>query len=140
MCRRSWAVTRGNVGSIFWHRDTAPANHESCAVDTDDGPTEVGALRWLGETSRDARELLGERDGDAEERDEITAVVRDYLIECGGSAPAADVLNVARAAGLNENVVKKSRKKSGIRTERRGFAKGASWVWTIGAPIGAIDS
>lgn len=47
-----------------------------------------------------------------------------------GSAPAADVFSVARAAGLNENVVKKSRKKAGIRTERRGFGKGASWVWT----------
>lgn len=129
--------TKGNLAPRIRSME---AEIVSTPVDTDDGPTEVGALRWLGETSRDARELLGERDGDADERDEITAVIRDYLTECGGSAPAADVLKVARAAGLNENVVKKSRKKAGIRTERRGFGKGASWVWTIDAPIGAIDS
>src|SRR5690606_17322565 len=57
----------------------------STSVETEDGPTEVGVLRWLGETTRDARELLSGADDETEERDEITMVIRDYLIECGGS-------------------------------------------------------
>ncbi|MGW0026840.1 AAA family ATPase, partial [Rhodococcus sp. NPDC003383] len=99
-----------------------------------------GVLRWLGETSRDARELLRGPDEDAEERDEITTVIRSYLIECGGSAPAAEVLKATRAAGLVDNAVKKARKRAGVRTERHGYGKGGSWVWTIGAGIGANDS
>ena len=33
VCRSAWGVTRGNVGSAFWHRDTAPESQDSC----DDG-------------------------------------------------------------------------------------------------------
>ncbi|UVT25004.1 AAA family ATPase [Rhodococcus pyridinivorans] len=112
----------------------------STTVATEDGDTEVGVLRWLGETSRDARELLTGPDEGAEERDEITTVIRGYLIECGGSAPAADVLKVTRAAGLVDNAVKKARKRAGVRTERRGYGKSGSWVWTIDTGIGANDS
>lgn len=109
----------------------------STSVETEDGPTEVGVLRWLGETTRDARELLSGADDETEERDEITMVIRDYLIECGGSAPAADVLKVTRAVGLSDNAVKKARKKAGVRTCKDGFSKG--WVWTI-EPAPARDS
>ncbi|QXU56129.1 AAA family ATPase [Rhodococcus sp. LW-XY12] len=112
----------------------------STTVATEDGDTEVGVFRWLGETSRDARELLSGPDEEAEERDEITMVIRGYLIECGGSAPAAEVLKVTRAAGLVDNAVKKARKRAGVRTERRGYGKGGQWVWTIDAAIGANDS
>ncbi|WAL44882.1 AAA family ATPase [Rhodococcus pyridinivorans] len=112
----------------------------STTVATGDGDTEVGVLRWLGETSRDARDLLIGPDEDVEERDEIATVIRSYLIECGGSAPAADVLKVTRSAGLVDNAVKKARKRSGVRTERRGYGKGGAWVWTIDSGIGAIGS
>lgn len=112
----------------------------SSAVRTDDGDTEMGALRWLGETNLDARELLNGPDEDAEERDEITAVIRGYLIDCGGSAPAAEVLKATRAAGLVDNAVKKARKRAGVRTERQGYGKGGSWVWTIDSAIGINDS
>jgi archaellum biogenesis ATPase FlaH len=101
----------------------------STEVETEDGPTEVGVLKWLGETTRDARDLLSGADEETEERDEITMVIRDYLVECGGSAPAADVLKVTRAAGLSDNAVKKARKKAGVRTGKDGFNKG--WVWTL---------
>lgn len=108
----------------------------SAEVETEDGPTELGVLKWIGETTRDARELLSGVDEESEERDEITMVIRDYLIECGGSAPAADVLKVTRAAGLSDNAVKKARKKAGVRTGKDGFSKG--WVWTIAASL-ALD-
>ncbi|MCW3471042.1 AAA family ATPase [Rhodococcus pyridinivorans] len=101
----------------------------SAAIETEDGPAEVGALKWLGETVRDARDLLSGADDEVDERDEITMVIRDYLIECGGSAPASDVLKATRAAGLTDNAVKKARKRAGVRTGKNGFKKG--WVWTI---------
>ena len=47
---------------------------------------------------------------------------------------------MTRAAGLNDNAVKKARKKIGVKTERQGFGKGAKWVWAIDSAIGAIDS
>src|SRR5690606_39021967 len=44
---------------------------ESAPVLTDDGTAEVGVLRWLGETTVDARDLLGGDDGDqAQDRTE----------------------------------------------------------------------
>ncbi|MDH6678267.1 hypothetical protein M2284_002470 [Rhodococcus sp. LBL1] len=79
-------------------------------------------------------------DADAEERDEITAVIRGYLIECGESAPAAEVLKATRSAGPVDNAVNKARRRAGVRTERRGYGKGGSWVWTIESAIGANDS
>lgn len=67
-------------------------------------------------------------------------MIRGYLFECGGSAPAAEVLKVTRAAGLVDNAVKKARKRAGVRTERRGYGKGGSWVWTLDSGIGANGS
>lgn len=112
-------------------------------VQLDDGSlTELGVIEWGEFTDTSATELLDRRDSNEgqDERSEIEAVVFDYLESCGGSAPAGDVLKVTRAAGLNDNAVKKARKKIGIKTERQGFGKGAKWVWAIDSTIGAIDS
>lgn len=115
---------------------------ESTTVDTDDGAADIGVLHWLGESDRDARDLLAGPvdDTDAIERSEAEQVILAYLQDRGGSAPAADVLKHARAVGLNDNATKKARIKAKVRTERQGFGKGASWVWTIDAPIDSIDS
>lgn len=112
----------------------------SKTVDTEDGPTEVGAVAWLGETNQDARDLLSGDDRD-DDRSEVEAVVVDYLESQGGSAAAGDVLKATRAAGLSDNAVKKSRKKIGVTTRKAGM--GAGWVWTLNAPKvpeGAEDS
>jgi len=101
----------------------------SCTVNTEDGPTEVGAIDWLGETTQDARDLLAGDEGH-DDRSEIEAVVTDYLISQGGSAPAGDVLKATRAAGLGDNAVKKSRKKIGVTTRKAG-GSGVGWVWTL---------
>ncbi|MBV7701915.1 AAA family ATPase [Nocardia nova] len=115
---------------------------ESTAVGTDDGVADIGVLRWLGESERDARDLLAGPvdDSDVVERSEAEQVILAYLEDNGGSAPAGDVLKHARAVGLSENAAKKARIKAKVRTERQGFGKGASWVWTIDAPIDSIDS
>ena len=111
-------------------------------VAIDDGTlTELGAIEWGQFTDTPATELLeAQSDEMQDERSEIEAIVLDYLEACGGSAPAGEVLKVTRAAGLNDNAVKKARKKIGVKTERQGFGKGAKWVWAIDAAIGAIDS
>ncbi|MBE7193339.1 MAG: AAA family ATPase [Gordonia polyisoprenivorans] len=118
----------------------------STTVETPDGPAELGRVEWLGETDRDARELLS-GDSDDESPATVADIIRNYLTECGGTAAAGEVFKHTRAAGLLDATVKKARakKSSGIRTERRGFGPGASWVWTIdappiGSPIGAIGT
>ncbi|QYH19315.1 hypothetical protein JKI95_09220 [Corynebacterium aquatimens] len=73
--------------------------------------------------------MLAPRDEANDERGEIEAVVIDYLIENGGSAPASDVLKATRAAGLNDSAVKKARKRIGVKTEKRGMKSG--WEWSI---------
>ncbi|GEE01124.1 hypothetical protein nbrc107696_15700 [Gordonia spumicola] len=105
--------------------------------------TDVARVDWLGVDGRDARELLSEPTfDDGDDRSSIIRIVTTYLTECGGSAPAADVLKHTRSAGLTDNAVKKARSKrgSGIRTEKSGFGKGASWFWSIDSPIGSEDS
>ena len=133
-------VVTNTKGNLAPRTRSMEARIVSTTISTEDGAAEVGRLEWLGESTRDARDLLQGGDEDTDERDEITAVVQDYLIEHGGSSPAADVLKATRAAGLNDTAVKKARRKAGVRTERQGFGKGASWVWTIDTPIDSIDS
>lgn len=130
---RVLASTKSNLGP-------APGSLRYQLVDAD----HLGAARveWLGTDDRDARALLAERPDEDDDESGIVGILRRYLTECGGSAPAADVLKHTRSAGLTDNAVKKARtrKSSGIRTERLGFGKGASWHWSIDSPIDSIDS
>lgn len=100
----------------------------------------VARVEWIGTSTHDARALLADSGDESDERNEIAEIIRGYLIDLGGSAPAADVLKHARAAGLSEPAVKKARKKAGVSTKRQGFGPGAVWVWSIDSPIGAIDT
>ncbi|MGJ0119953.1 AAA family ATPase [Williamsia sp. MIQD14] len=104
---------------------------ESRTVETAGGPTDIGGVEWLGETHQDARDFLRNDGDDHEERNEVQAVIVEYLRDVGGSAPAAEVLRITRAAGLIDNVVKKARRKAGVRTKRVGFGKDSSWIWSL---------
>lgn len=122
---------------------TIEATLESVQVPTATGPADVGRVMWGAESDRDARDLLRTDDDhhDSDERDEIAAVVIDFLESRGGSAPASEVLKATRAAGLNDGTVKNARKRIGVRTEKAG-GTGTGWVWTIeqkdapAAPVG----
>ena len=130
--------TKGNLAPAQISKE---ARIESVTIPTDDGKhTDVGRVVWGDQTNVSAADLLVSRDDQDDDRDEISAVVLDYLASQGGSAPAGDVLKAARAAGLSDNAVKKARKRIGVKTERRGFGPGAKWVWAIDSPIGSIDS
>lgn len=119
--------TKGNLARGQVSRE---ARIESTTIGTDDGrTTDVGLIVWGDKTRVSAADLLASRDDQDDDRDEISAVVLDYLASQGGSAPAGDVLKAARAAGLSDNAVKKARKRIGVKTEKSGMSGG--WVWTI---------
>lgn len=61
----------------------------------------------------------------------LKETVISYLTEKGGSAPASEVLTVARAAGFSDNYVKKNRSKFGVRTTKNGFGTDAQWIWAL---------
>lgn len=50
-----------------------------------------------------------------------------YLDEHGGSAPAADIFEAARVAGISEATIKRARRKTRVTSERRGFGQGSVW-------------
>ena len=122
--------TKGNLAPATVSREVRIV---SATVKIDQGGTaEVGRAEWGEETNVSAADLLAPRDEANDERDEIEAVVIDYLIAHGGSAPAGDVLKATRAAGLNDNAVKKARRKIGVKTAKGGMTAG--WLWSIEAP------
>lgn len=53
-----------------------------------------------------------------------------YLDEHGGSAPAADIFEAARVAGISEATIKRARRKTRVTSERRGFGQGSVWSVT----------
>lgn len=103
-------------------------------VITDDGPTDVGRVEWLGETDRDARELLGSADDERSALDEAIEWLRSYFTDParGGADIASSVIKAARADGLAERTVQRARRRLGVRTQRteRG------WLWSY-EPEGA---
>lgn len=119
--------TKGNLATCV--RSEA-ARIVSQTIDTEDGTTEVGKVKWLGEVKADARDFLAGDAIDGDERTEIEKIILDYLKDNGGSAPAKDVLKATRDAGLDDNTVKKARRKMGVKTEKAG-GTGVGWVWTI---------
>ena len=116
--------TKGNLAPKQVSRE---ARIESVTIPTDDGKvTEVGRIVWGNETDRSASELLVSHDDD-DDRSEAETIVIDYLVSQGGAAPANDVRKQIMAAGLTWKTVQNTRKKWGVRTEKRGDG----WVWTL---------
>lgn len=100
-------------------------------VETEDGPTSVGRVQWIGETTRRAQELLA-ASSDPEERSRIEEAVewlREYFSDPdrGGAAGAKDVLRAAQADGFNDRLMQRARKRAGVRT-----GKGKTgWTWSL---------
>ncbi len=119
---------------------------EEATVPSDDGgTTSVGRVTWLGESETSVRDLLQrspQAEDDRSERNELDSWLTDYLKDCGGMAPAQQVIRDARQAGYSENAVKKARGRIKAKTVRTGFGRGASYTWglTDGFPMDAMDS
>ncbi|MDE1668833.1 AAA family ATPase [Nocardia gipuzkoensis] len=100
---------------------------ESATIPTEDGTADVGVLRWLGESERDARELLaGEDAPDAEERTAAEAWLEDYLTQ-HGQTPAKIVKAEARKQGLSDATIKRAAKSIGVAYEIAGFPRTSVW-------------
>ncbi|WP_197500509.1 AAA family ATPase [Mycobacterium sp. 852002-51961_SCH5331710] len=106
------------------------------------GAGDFGAARvqWEGRTTHTAQSLLAAPDGDDEDRREVDHWLTAYLEQDGGSADARDVLRDGKLAGFSEDVLKKARKRLKLHSNRHGFGKGASYVWSIRARIDAIGA
>lgn len=131
------ATTKHNLAP---HAVTLDAHIEPADVLIEGEAVPIGKAVFDGASNRSINDLLAPAEDEADSRSEIEMVVLGYLEAEGGSAPARDVLNVARDAGLSESTVKKARRRLGITTKRLGFGKGSKVVWTIDSSIDAIDS
>lgn len=72
---------------------------DSVIIDTDDGPSEVGALRWTGESDRSAEDLLrasnlSERVGELAQQ--VVEFVRQRREETGSAVPAREIFDEFR--------------------------------------------
>jgi hypothetical protein len=141
-CTLSVIKTNGqslDVASLAYRIDEAQ-------VPADNGGTaSVGSVTWLGESDTSVRDLLQrspQGDEDRSERNELDSWLTDYLNQCGGAAPAQDVIKAARLVGFSENAVKKARGRIKAKTVRSGFGKGASYTWALphGFPMDPMHS
>ncbi len=113
-------------------------------VTTEDGISTLGAVEWIGETTKDARDLLGGQDaGDEPGGNPCQSFVYDYIYRQGGEADAGEAIKAGRAAGFTEQEIKDARRrhrKPRIVSRKASFGDG--WVWAIdaAAPEGGTDS
>jgi hypothetical protein len=102
---------------------------DSVQVPTNEGPADVGRLRFTGEVERSVSEILGER-GDREERserDEAAEWLRGYLEEHDGEATRADIVVAAKLDGISERTLDRARSRAKVTAKRAGFGQGAVW-------------
>jgi len=100
----------------------------STTVPTDDGAAEVGVIEWLGESDRDARELLsGPEDDDADDRTAAEAWLQDYLTE-HGNPPAKQVKGDAAKERIAERTLKRAAKKLQVLYSTEGFPRTSRWA------------
>jgi hypothetical protein len=131
--RRVLASVKSNLGP-------SPESQAYRLVDA--GEHGVARVQWEGRTDHTARTLLADYggDGDDEDRREVDTWLKGYLEEGGGAANARDVIRDGKLAGFSEDILKKARKRMKLQTNRHGFGKGSTVVWSIDARIDAIDA
>ncbi|MEX7470586.1 AAA family ATPase [Mycobacterium adipatum] len=100
----------------------------STTISTEDGPTEIGSVEWLGDTTVDARDLLGGDDTgtDASERTAAEHWLLDYLT-ANGPTPSKTVKTEAAKEKISEPTLKRAKKKIGVVDESSGFPRTSTW-------------
>lgn len=94
-------------------------------IDTEDGPSEVGSVEWLGDTTLDARDILAGADDD--DRHDVDRWLTDLLAK--GSVKATEVFSAADAAGFSKDQAKRSKKRLGIVADRPNNP--GPWFWSL---------
>lgn len=100
----------------------------STTITTEDGPTDIGSVEWLGDTTVDARDLLGGDDSgsDASERTAAEHWLLDYLT-ANGPTPSKTVKTEAAKEKISEPTLKRAKKKIGVLDESSGFPRTSTW-------------
>ena len=100
----------------------------STTIDTDDGPTDIGSVEWLGDTTADARDFLGCHDDqdDAGERTAAEHWLHDYLT-ANGPTPSKVVKSEAAKERIAERTLQRAKKKIGIVDSSSGFPRISTW-------------
>jgi hypothetical protein len=95
----------------------------STTIATDDGPTDIGSVEWLGDTTIDARDLLGDGTGDdAGERTAAEHWLEDYLT-VNGPTPS----KVIKTDANKEKISEATLKRLGIQDHSSGFPRTSTW-------------
>ena len=100
----------------------------TAVIGTDDGPTEIGTVRWIGDTTVSARDLLAGVGGD-DTRD-VDTWLQAFLAT--GSKKANEVYSAADAAGHSKDQAKRAKKRLGINAERP--SGDGPWFWSMPTP------
>ncbi|MEH6794024.1 MAG: AAA family ATPase [Rhodococcus sp. (in: high G+C Gram-positive bacteria)] len=120
-------VVTNTKGNLAPRTRSMEAHIKSVSIPTDDGDAEVGVIEWLGESTRDARELLsGPDDSDGDDRTEAENWLADYLTQAG-RPPAKQVKTDARKQGISEPTIKRAAKKLGVVYGYEGFPRTSVW-------------
>ncbi|WP_049773290.1 AAA family ATPase [Segniliparus rotundus] len=98
----------------------------AAVIETDDGPMEVGRVRWHGGTDLDARDLLA-GDEDSEERAEAKDWLWDYLKKAGAPVLRQEVVTQAHKVKINETALKRAAKAIHVVSDTQGFPRVAYW-------------
>lgn len=117
---------------------------EGTDVFTPKGTTSTGKFVFTGESERSVAEILRESrydPEDVEERRDAATWISGYLSDCGGQAPAKDVLAAGKAVGYSEQTLKNARRKVAD-TDRTGFGREQvhTWILRTGTPTGTAGT
>lgn len=96
-------------------------------ITTTNGPSEMGTVEWIGDTHKDARHFLGERNHDDDH--DIDTWLTDFLVT--GSRKANDVYTAADAQGFSRDQAKRAKKRLGVKAERP--SGDGPWFWSMPA-------
>lgn len=96
-------------------------------ITTTNGPSEMGAVEWIGDTHKDARHFLGERNHDDDH--DIDTWLLEFLGT--GSRKANDVYSAADAQGFSKDQAKRAKKRLGVKAERP--SGDGPWFWSLPA-------
>lgn len=122
-------VLTGTKSNLASRTRSVSLRLHSATVITDDGHAEVGAAQWLGDTDRDARELLAPPELADDDRDDRTAAehwLADYLQQ-NGQTPAKTVKSDGAKEKISERTLKRAASKIGVIFESKGFPRTSHW-------------
>lgn len=97
----------------------------SKTLETDDGPTVIGRVEFIGETDKDARDFLAGDDSD--DRTAAEHWLEDSLK--AGGVKAKELLTAAANDGISRSALYRAKKKLAVIDRTEGFPRTSTWYW-----------